>query len=270
MKKTCLLVSLLYLFTSCADESNAGNDIGTATEVAVTPTLQYSVMNIYPHDTTSFTEGLLVHEGQLYESTGGKPGENEFRSWVGPVNLKTGKPLKQVMLDTTYFGEGITILNGKLYQLTWKHKKGFIYDVSTLKKLREFSYHGDGWSLTNDGTSLIMSDGTNNLRYLHPDSLNVLKIMSVQDNNGPVGNINELEFINGFIYANQWQTNYILKIDPSNGRVVGKIDLSSLDNEARIKYPRALELNGIAYDSAARKIYVTGKAWPSLYEVKFD
>ncbi len=115
-----------------------------------------------------------------------------------------------------------------------------------------------------------MSDGTNNLRYLHPDSLNVLKIISVQDNNGPVGNLNELEYINGFIYANQWQTNYILKIDPLNGKVVGKIDLSSLDHEARIKHPGALELNGIAYDSATQKVYVTGKAWPNLYEIKLD
>ena len=227
-------------------------------------------MNVYPHDTSAFTEGLLVHEGQLYESTGGRPQDNNFKSWFGPVELKTGKASKKIMLDTAYFGEGISILNGKIYQLTWQDRIGFVYDAKTFKKLKEFHYNGDGWSLTNDGTHLIMSDGTNKLQYLDPDSLKVVKIVGVEDNNGPVGNINELEYIEGFIYANQYLTNYILKIDPGSGKVVGKSDFSTLDNEVKIKYPGALEMNGIAYDAATKKIYVTGKAWPHLYEVRFN
>lgn len=176
---------------------------------------------------------------------------------------------KKIMLDTSYFGEGINIFRDKLYQLTWQDHIGFVYDAKTLKKLREFKIAGEGWALTNDGTNLIMSDGTSNLHYLDADSLKVLKILGVQDHNGPVGNINELEYIKGFIYANRYGTSDILKIDPGSGRVVGKLDLTSLDKEVKAKNPQALEMNGIAYDSAANKVYITGKAWPNLYEIRF-
>ncbi|MEJ7739094.1 MAG: glutaminyl-peptide cyclotransferase [Chitinophagaceae bacterium] len=255
---------------SCTNDDTYEEGNGNASLNPEPPVINYSVVNVFPHDTAAFTEGLLVYNGQLYESTGGQPQENNFKSWIGLIDLKTGKAIKKVMLDTVYFGEGISVLNGKIYQLTWKNQKGFVYDAKSLKKLKEFSYTGQGWSLTNDGHSLIMSDGSNKLQYLNPDTLTVVKIVGVEDNNGPVGNINELEHIKGFIYANQWNTSYILKIDPASGKVMGKLDFSSLDNEVKVKHPQALEMNGIAYDSAANKIYVTGKAWPNLYEIKFD
>ncbi len=267
MKKILLFFTAATLFLSCHN-NNSGDSTDSVS--AAPPLIQYNVVNIYPHDTSSFTEGLLVHNGQLYESTGGSPKDNEFVSWFGPVDLKTGKALKKVMLDTSYFGEGITILNGKIYQLTWRGKIGFVYDEKTLQKLKDFTYTGEGWSLTNDGKSLIMSDGSSNLRYLDPESLQVQKIVSVEDNNGPVANVNELEWIHGSIYANVWQTNYIIKIDPSNGHVVGKLDLTQLYNEAKNKFAYADVLNGIAFDSAGNKVFVTGKTWPNLYEIKLN
>ena len=266
MKKILLFIAPALFFFSC-NNNNAGS---TETVNAGPPLLPFNVVNVYPHDTASFTEGLLVHNGQMYESTGGSPHDNEFTSWFGPIDLKTGKALQKVPLDTAYFGEGITILNGKIYQLTWRGKIGFVYDEKTLKKIKDFTYTGEGWSLTNDGKSLIMSDGSSNLRYLDPETLQVQKIVSVEDNNGPVANVNELEYIHGAIYANVWQTNYIIKIDPSNGHVTGKMDLTPLYNEAHSKFAYADVLNGIAFDSAANKIYVTGKTWPNLYEIRLN
>lgn len=264
--------SIAVFIIACSNNGNDETAGGNPSEAgsAGPALINYAVLNVFPHDTASFTEGLLVHEGQLYESTGGQPGVNEYRSWFGPVDLKTGKAVRKVMLDTTYFGEGITILNNKLYQLTWEDHRGFVYDLASLKKIRDFRYNTEGWSLTNDGKQLIMSDGTSNLQYLDPDSLKVLKILGVQDNNGPVGNINELEYIDGYIYANQYLTTNILKIDPANGNVVGRADFSNLERELKSKYPFILEMNGIAYDAASKKIYITGKAWPNLYEVKFN
>lgn len=266
-----LLIAAVMALASCSNNGNTDNENGNdeAVSNAASPFMQYTVVNVYPHDTTAFTEGLLVHDGQLYESTGGQAQISDFKSWFGPVDMKTGKAIKKIMLDTSYFGEGINIFKGKLYQLTWQNHKGFVYDLNTYKKLKEFTYNGEGWALTNDGTYLIMSDGSSNLQYLDPESLKVMKILGVQDGNGPVGNINELEFINGYIYANQYLTTYILKIDPSSGKVVGKLDFDSLNNQVKAKFPNAQEMNGIAYDSAAKKIYITGKAWPNLYEVKF-
>jgi len=271
MKKIFTVLASVFFLVSC---SNSGNDsdVNGKAEITTNPApaiINYTVVNVFPHDKSAFTEGLLVHDGQLYESTGGQPQSNDFKSWFGPVDLKTGTFQKKVMLDTSYFGEGINILGGKLYQLTWQSHIGFVYDAKTFKKIKDFPITGEGWALTNDGTNLIMSNGSSNLQYLDPETLRVLKIVGVTDNNGPVNNINELEYIKGYIYANQYGTAYILKIDPASGRVVGKLDFTSLDNELKAKYPDALEMNGIAYDSAANKIYVTGKAWPNLYEIRF-
>lgn len=268
MKYSLVLLFGALLFTACSNNGNSDAENGNDAAVTSTPLLNYSVKNILPHDTTSFTEGLLFHEGILYESTGGQP-PMTFKSYLGPVDLRTGTINKKVTLDTSYFGEGINFFNNKLYQLTWQNKKGFIYDPSTYKKIGEFTYNTEGWSLTNDGKNLIMSDGTSNLQFLEPDSLKVARILGVTDENGPVSNINELEYIKGFIYANKYGTNEIIKIDPSSGKVVAKLDFSSLDREAKSKYPDALEMNGIAYDSATNKIYVTGKAWPNMYEVSW-
>ncbi|MEJ7768660.1 MAG: glutaminyl-peptide cyclotransferase [Chitinophagaceae bacterium] len=271
-KKYFFFLTTVLFVVSCSNNGNEQNNSGNDNVElsSAPPVLPYAVVNVLPHDTSSFTEGLLIHNGQLFESTGGQPSISNFKSWFGPVDIKTGKPLRKIMLDTSYFGEGIAILNGNLYQLTWEDRKGFVYDATTFKKLREFTYNGEGWALTDDGTHLIMSDGSSNLQYLDPVTLKVVKILGVTDNNGPVGNLNELEYINGYIYANQYLTSYIVKIDPSSGKVTGKMDFTALDHEVKTKLPQALEMNGIAFDSAAGKIFVTGKAWPNMYEIKFN
>jgi glutamine cyclotransferase len=181
-------------------------------------------------------------------------------------------------MDNKYFGEGITVLNGKLYQLTYKEKTGFIYDAKTLKQLGTFSYNtAEGWGMTNDGTSLIYSDGTSNLYYLDPNTLKETKRLQVSDNYGPVSNINELEYIKGFIYANQWQTELLLKIDPNTGKVVAQANMANLrvqggiSSVAEARGPEDPEyLNGIAYDKENNRIFVTGKNWPKLFEIKLD
>ncbi|WP_210486129.1 glutaminyl-peptide cyclotransferase [Rufibacter aurantiacus] len=234
--------------------------------------INYGVVKAYPHDTTAFTEGFLVHEGKLYESTGSPADLTQTKSLIGVVDLATGQLDVKVELDRNrYFGEGIAILKDRLYQLTYVSKVGFVYDVNTFKRTNEFTYPSkEGWGMTTDGTHLIMSDGTSKLTYLNPTTFKEEKTITVQDPNGPVENINELEYIKGFLYANVYTTNTILKIDPSSGKVVGKLDLTSLEQDAKSKKPNALELNGIAYDSTAGKVYVTGKLWPNIYEIKFS
>jgi glutaminyl-peptide cyclotransferase len=279
MKKLLPAFTLVFLLTACNSNGPDNTTIVTTPESAP-PLIGYSIINTYPHDTSFYTEGLEFHEGQLYESSGSGSADTEgglppYPSAFGIVNLKTGKVDKKVSLDSKlYFGEGITLLNGKIYQLTWQNHQGYIYDAKTFKKLQEFSYPGQGWALTHDSTRLIMSDGTSNLQFIDPASisgtLKAQSIVGVMDNNGPVGDINELEYIDGFIYANQYQTNYILKIDPSNGKVMGKLDMSNLVTEARKKYGEAEVLNGIAYNPQTKSLYVTGKLWPTIYEIKFN
>lgn len=278
MKKILIPLTVLIVFAAC--NSNTPDSIVTSTPEAAPAIIGFTVINTYPHDTGFYTEGLEFHEGLLFESSGSGSAETEgdkppYPSAFGIANLKTGKVDRKVTLDNTiYFGEGITILNGKIYQLTWQTHKGYIYDAKTYKLLQEFSYPGPGWALTHDSTHIIMSDGTSNLQFIDPAAItNTLKaqsILGVTDNNGPVGDINELEYIDGFIYANQYQTNYILKIDPSNGKVVGKLDLSSLVAEIKAKQPDAEVLNGIAYHPETKSLYVTGKLWPTIYEIRFN
>jgi glutamine cyclotransferase len=188
------------------------------------------------------------------------------------VDRATGKIAVKAELDRkVFFGEGITFLNGKVYQLTWKNKVGFIYDAKTFKRTGQFTIPGaEGWGMTTDGASLIMSDGTSNLTYLDPNTFKTVRILGVTDNNGPVGNINELEYIKGSIYANVYLTTDIIRIDPSNGKVTGRADFSNLDKEIKAKYPDAEYMNGIAYDSAKNKIYITGKLWPKIYEIRLN
>ena len=202
---------------------------------------------------------MLIHEGKLFESTGQK------QSYVGIVDVKTGKPDKKIVLDDKYFGEGIAILNNKLYQLTWQNKVGFVYDLGTFEKVREFHYDTEGWGLTHDNHHLIMSDGTEKLIYLDTATLQPVKTIRVKDHNGYVTKLNELEYMEGFILANQWESNKILKIDPATGEVVGYLDLTPLAQEARLDNPRADVLNGIAYHPSTKLLIVTGKFWPSTY-----
>ena len=232
IKLVAYLIAISLLGAACGNADTAsGTDESASTTASSLPapaTLQFNVLNVFPHDTSSFTQGLLFYKGQLMESTGGQPGINPYRSWVGKVDLKTGKADKKVFLDTTYFGEGIAVLNDKIYQLTWSGKKGFVYDAATLKKEQEFPLKTEGWGVTTDSTYLIVSDGSSNLYFLDPKDFSTKRVLGVTDNNGPVNNLNELEYINGHIYANKWQSNYILKIDPSNGQVIGRADLTGL------------------------------------------
>ena len=232
--------------------------------------LSYQVLNVYPHDTTSYTEGLLVQDGALYESTGYTDEVPYTRSLFGTVDLKTGHIGVKAELDKKrYFGEGIVFLKGKVYRLTYKTKVGFVYDARTFKKLQEFTYPSEqGWGMTTDGNYLIMSDSTPDIHYLDPSTFKQVRSIRVMENNTPVDQVNELEYINGYIYANRYTKNYILKIDPASGRVVGKLDLSSLSEQSRNKYPGSMEMNGIAYDSAADKVYITGKLWPDIYAIR--
>jgi glutamine cyclotransferase len=270
MKKAISFLLILSVLAACnSGDRNNTRSIGSADNTP--PAIDYSVMKVIPHDTTAYTEGLLFHNGQLYESTGTEPDMPESRrSEFGTVDTITGKLQPKVEIDRKkYFGEGIAFLNGKVYQLTYKTKVGFIYDAATFRKLGEFTFpSAEGWGMTTNGANLIMSDGTSNITYLDPNTFQVVKTLNVTDNNGPVSNVNELELIHGYLYANQWQTDYILKIDTSSGKVVGRLDLGAITAEARNKFSGSEVLNGIAYNPATGLIYVTGKLWPNIYELK--
>jgi glutaminyl-peptide cyclotransferase len=269
-----LLAFALCIMSCNGPDQPATDGTNHPTTEAAPPLIPFTVMNAIPGDPGFFTEGLEFYNGELYQSSGsGSAGDNQpgpYPSAFGTVDPKTGKVNVKVELDrAVYFGEGITFFKDKVYQLTWLSGVGFVYDAKTFKKLREFKIPAkQGWGLTHDSAHLIMSDGSSNLYYISPDSLRLLNIVSVSDNNGPIGNINELEYINGYLFANQWQTPYILKIDPSSGKVVGRLNLDSLLIEVHAKYPDAGDLNGIAFDSANNKLYVTGKLWPKIYEIR--
>jgi glutaminyl-peptide cyclotransferase len=234
-------------------------------EEATSDRIGFKIHSQLPHDTGSFTEGFVVHNGKLYESTG-----EEGHSWFGVLNIKTGKPEKKVDLAEEYFGEGITILNNKVYQLTWKNQQGFVYDLNTFEKVGEFTYETEGWGLTHDGKNLIMSDGKSSLFYLDTTSLKVTKTLPVTYQGQPVTMINELEYVNGYIFANIWQTNSIVKIDPADGKVAGVLDLSALAEQAKLKNPQLDVLNGIAWYEGTKSLLVTGKYWPTIYALKLE
>jgi glutamine cyclotransferase len=260
----------VIVLQSCRNNTKNTDPAGTAQTSAI-PAIGYYVKDSFPHDPSLFTEGFLVHNGTLFESTGSPVEFPDTRSVVGISDLKTGKLEVKAELDRLiYFGEGIVILKNKLYQLTYKNQTGFIYDLSTFKKLGDFHYaNAEGWALTTDGKNLIMSDGTDRLTYLDPDNLQPVKTLAVTENGVPRDNLNELEFIKGYIYANIWTTNFIVRIDPADGKVVGKLDLAAVKQVQLNKNPGAQEMNGIAYDAAADKIYITGKMWANSYEIEF-
>ncbi len=231
------------------------------TVAAETPTYGYRVLAVYPHDANAFTQGLVYDGGDLYESTGLRQ-----RSSVRRVDLETGQVLQMRSLADTYFGEGLTLFQNRLYQLTWQSHIGFIYDPTTFDLLNVFHYPTEGWGLTHNGKELIMSDGTPTLYFLDPVSLQPVRQISVKDEKGPVWRLNELEYIEGEIYANVWQTDRIARIDPTTGRVIAWIDLSGLlPPEDRIG---ADVLNGIAWDAENQRLFVTGKLWPKLFQIE--
>ena len=231
--------------------------------------IPYYLKSKIKHDTNSFTEGLVFKESILYESTGSPEELPKSKSVVGPVNIASGKIAERVRLNS-YFGEGITFINNRLYFLTYKERKAFVYDANTFKQIDSFVFQSnEGWGLTNDGINLIMSDGTNKLTYINPYSYKVVKILNVTENGLQVNNLNELEYIDHYIYANIFTTSRIIKIDPQSGNVIGYLNLTSIEDDARKDYSGSLEMNGIAYDSVSKKIMVTGKMWASIYEIEF-
>lgn len=219
----------------------------------------YRVVDVFPHDSNAFTQGLVVRGGRLYEGTG-QYGESSLRR----VDLASGRVERIRQLDPRYFGEGIAILDGRVYQLTWRENVGFVYDLETFERLGTFTYEGEGWGLTDNGTELIMSDGTPVVRFLDPTTLATKRTVTVRDGETPIDELNELEYIDGEVWANVWQTDRIVRFDPADGRVTGWIDFSDLYPR---RAPNADVLNGIAYDADAKKLYITGKNWPQLYEI---
>jgi glutamine cyclotransferase len=230
---------------------------------AAVPTFGYKVVRAYPHDPGAFTEGLFYQGGALYESTG-----LEGRSSIRKVQLATGKVLRQRPIDSRYFGEGIVAWKGKLVELTWQSQIGFTYDLATFKPMSDFHYKGEGWALTQDGQRLIMSDGTAQIRFLNPETLAETGRITVTADGQPVQNLNELEWVKGEILANIWQTSVIARIDPKTGKVTGWIDLSDMVRAEAAKGQPIDVLNGIAYDAAHDRLFVTGKLWPDLYEIR--
>jgi glutaminyl-peptide cyclotransferase len=233
-----------------------------ATPVGTTPRYTYEVVKVFPHDPSAFTQGLLFDEGILYESTG----LNGYSS-IRRVDLESGNVLALVPLSENFFGEGIAIVDQKLYQLTWQEQTGFIYDKETFALQQQFSYPTQGWGITFDGKQLIMSDGTPRLYFWEPESLAQVGTLDVYDENGPVAALNELEYIRGEIFANIWQTDRIARIDPTTGAVTGWIDLSGLLPPAE-RTPNSDVLNGIAYLPEGDRLFVTGKRWPKLFEIR--
>lgn len=225
----------------------------------------YQIVAVYPHDPNHFTEGFEFYENRLYESTG-----QEGTSGIYELNLKSGSSNREYKMDDQYFGEGITILNNKIYQLTYRNQIGFVYDLNSLKILNTWNYKSkEGWGMTNDGKSIIMSDGTENVCYINPDNYMEIKKIQVCNDKDIVKNINELEYIKGEIWANIWTTDTIIIFDPNTGKVTGEIDLGGLSGSIlKSQREKINELNGIAWNKKSDKIYVTGKLWPNIFEIK--
>ena len=242
---------------------HGGREILTASSLQAAPAVYgYEVLHTYPHAQDAFTQGLIFLDGVLYESTG-----LNGKSSVRKVKLETGEVLQKHDVDARYFGEGLTAWQGSLIQLTWQTRIGFVYDLSTFTQKRTFAYLGEGWGLTHDATRLIMSDGTANLRFLDPATLTETGHVVVTDRNQPVNRLNELEFIKDEVYANVWGTDSIVRIAPATGQITGWINLAGLLPRAD-RTPSADVLNGIAYDAVRDRLFVTGKQWPKLFEVR--
>jgi glutaminyl-peptide cyclotransferase len=253
---------LVILTTACGSEAQNLNKASATSQAAEIPVYTYEIVNAWQHDNAAFTQGLVFQDGFLYESTG-QFGQSSLRK----VALNTGEVLKKVAVPAKHFAEGMTILNGKVFQLTWTDERGFIYDANSFNKIGEFNFTGEGWGLTNDGQNLILSDGTNQVRFLDPQTFTVTKTLKIFDNGRPLVSLNELEYIKGEIYANIWHSDKIVRIDAESGRILGWIDLSGLLPEAQRQNSEAV-LNGIAYDQTGDRLFVTGKLWSKLFEVR--
>jgi glutaminyl-peptide cyclotransferase len=251
---------LFFVLASCNPNDEPSPADGPA--AVNIPVMNYKISATYPHDTSSFTEGLNIYNGQILESTG-----NNGKSFLLLTDLKTGKVIRKVKLDSVYFGEGTVMLRDTIYQMTWREKKVFVYNKD-FKKLGELPLNYEGWGLTTNGSELIATDGSSNLYFYEPASFRLLRTQGVSENGTPTANLNEIEYVNGFIYANQWQTNYIYKIDANTGEIKAKMDLTELAGRSRSRFNNIDVLNGIAYDSSSKKLLVTGKYWPEIYELE--
>ncbi len=229
----------------------------------IVPIHGYQVVNTWPHDPHSFTQGLVFHEGVLFESAG-QYGESSLRK----VELQTGRLLQKIDVPRQYFAEGATIFNDKIYQLTWQNNRGFIYRTDTFEQVGTFRYDGEGWGLTNNEESLILSDGTSQIRFLDPETFAVKRTINVNDRGKSIRELNELEYVKGEIFANVWRTDRIARIDPQTGRILGWIDLSGIISNADRGPDGDAVLNGIAYDEKGDRLFVTGKLWPKLFEIR--
>jgi glutamine cyclotransferase len=253
MKLRAALASLILLLAALAGPA-----------FALTPRYSVQIVKTYPHDPAAFTEGLFYLGGSLYESTG-----RNGQSWIRQVDLATGKPMRQVSIDKRYFGEGIAPWKGSIISLTWQAGTGFVWSQSSLKQLRSFTYSGEGWGMTADAKNLIMSDGTPIIRFLDPVTLKTVRTITVKLDGQPIDQVNELEWVKGELIANVWRTRQLIRIDPKTGKITGIVDLYNLPEIASPPADEDAVANGIAYDAAHDRLFVTGKLWPHLYEVRF-
>jgi glutamine cyclotransferase len=267
MKRITAFAVLAALF-GCNGDKPAETTL--APPIPAPASINYTVVKTYPHDTSSYTQGLEWHENILYEGTGEKG-----VSKLAKVDLATGKDIKRIDLGREFFGEGVTVMNGKIYQLTYEEHKVFVYEQSSFKKLKEFSWPFEGWGLTHNDSLLIVSTGGSNLYFVDPETFEVKRTLGVSDNNGYVSLINELEYVDGSVYANVYGRDYIIRINPSTGHVEGRLDLTGILAKNGAAYdPREINegyvLNGIAYNKDTGSFYVTGKRWPTLFEIKLN
>ncbi len=270
LSSSLLAVLLTVTLFSCKDTDTDTQGDNNASAVPPPADINYALVKIYPHDTTSFTQGLFFNNGDLYESTG-----ESGTSWVLKVNVEDGSTQKLAELPAPLFGEGSSIINDKLYYLTWMDKKVFVYDAKTHELLREHHWPYEGWGMTTDSTHLIVSTGSSQLYFVDPETFAVVKEITVNNNYGPVAMLNELEYVDGFIYANVYMSNDIVKIDPATGNVVGKLNMVGLLtadpaplNGAEVDGNNLL--NGIAYNPETKTFFVTGKRWSKLFEIKLN
>ena len=271
------LIILLLGFFSCDNSSSPDIDTSlpmpAVNNIPAAVPIMFKIEGVYPHDPKAFTQGLEFYKGKLYEGTG-EWGTSNLRI----VDIKSGAIEKNYLIpDSSVFGEGITIFKNKIYQLTWQNNKIFVYNLNEISHpIDSLKWNRQGWGATNDGTHIIISDGTSKLYFVQPDEnkkeMKINKILTIADDRGEVDSLNELELIDGFVYANRWLTNDIVKIDTATGYVVGKINLAGLlkQYDPSAKISEGAVLNGIAYDSSSKKIFITGKDWPKIFEIKLN
>lgn len=259
------LLAIVFVFSVGCDQEDKSKKNGsqnTKPQPAIARELKYEVVNSFPHDPKAFLQGLLWHDGYFYESTG-RYGESTLRK----VDVQTGNVLKKTDLPSDLFGEGLALAGDRLVQLTWKSKRGFVYDLATFEKKQEFTFDTEGWGITYDGKNFIMSDGSDTLFFLDPQSFQVTRKLNATMDNNRIFQLNELEYIEGEIWSNVWQQDLILRIDPSTGHVTSFLNMRDL-LPANLRTGSEDVLNGIAYDAKTKRIFVSGKLWPRIFEIK--